>query len=152
MAKSPITERRLRDGARAMALPEPGPLTTLQQLQEQIDIAQDGILALQSTDDLGEELNRKVQNDLTELFSRVERWKERLDKDTDDMAKHIAENQIAPQLRAKELGFDVAFVNTNLASKGFEVTCYGCGRKAKLPFEVPAGKAVLCPACIKEKT
>jgi CxxC-x17-CxxC domain-containing protein len=62
--------------------------------------------------------------------------------------------QIEPQLQAQALreqgvDIDVAFVNTNPEREGFEVSCGGCGRKAKLPFEPPPGKVALCPDCMR---
>jgi CxxC-x17-CxxC domain-containing protein len=68
------------------------------------------------------------------------------------LAAHMYDRQVMPQRRAAELreqGVDaeVAFVNTSADAQGFKVKCYGCGRKATLPFEPPAGKGVLCPDC-----
>jgi hypothetical protein len=59
-----VTRRRLADGARALALPEP---TTYDEAQAQIDVVSDGMRALQSLDDLGEEANSKAERDFQTL-------------------------------------------------------------------------------------
>jgi hypothetical protein len=69
------------------------------------------------------------------------------------LAQHVVENQIMPQLAAEEMreqGLDVeiGFVNTNPNAQGFTVTCYGCQKTAKLPFD-PGTKVGLCPACAR---
>ncbi len=70
-----------------------------------------------------------------------------------DLARHVVDNQIEPQLaaeRARESGIDVeaVFVSNNPDAEGFTLTCTGCGRTATLPFD-PGKKVGLCPACVK---
>jgi CxxC-x17-CxxC domain-containing protein len=72
-----------------------------------------------------------------------------------NLAEHMHDNQVEPQLRAAELrtrGLDVttAMVDTTPGAQGFEVACAGCGRTARLPFEPPPGKAVVCPRCQRD--
>lgn len=46
---------------------------------------------------------------------------------------------------------DVVQVNINPTEvEGFLVTCLGCGRTARLPFALPAGKVVMCPTCVRD--
>jgi CxxC-x17-CxxC domain-containing protein len=69
------------------------------------------------------------------------------------LAEHMYDQQVAPQRLVKRLreqghdDIDVTLVTTNPDRDGFEVSCFDCGRKAKMPFEPPAGKVVLCPNC-----
>lgn len=72
------------------------------------------------------------------------------------LAEQLYDNQIEPQLRAEELqaeGLDIQtdFVDIRPDAEGFEVTCLGCGRTAKLPYELPAGKAAICPSCLRDR-
>ena len=57
--------------------------------------------------------------------------------------------RLAEEARRRGVDVDVAFVDTNPAAEGHEVTCAGCGRKAKLPFAPPPGKLVVCPDCMR---
>jgi CxxC-x17-CxxC domain-containing protein len=71
-----------------------------------------------------------------------------------ELAERMLRQQLDPQLlaqHAREEGVDIdaAFVTTNPEHNGFEVTCRGCGRTAKLPFQLPAGKVALCPDCMR---
>lgn len=73
-------------------------------------------------------------------------------EENEDLARHIVERQIEPQIAARKLheqGIDVGveFVSTHPDAEGFTVTCHGCGRTAKLPFD-PGTKVGLCPDCI----
>ena len=66
---SQVDRRRLRDGAEALALPEP---KTLEEMEAQLQILWDGAVALQSTDDLGSlEANQQTWNDMLELQRRA---------------------------------------------------------------------------------
>lgn len=65
-----IDRRRLRDGAEALALPEP---QTLEEMETQLQALWDGAVALQSTDDMGSpEANEAVWNDMLELQRRAQ--------------------------------------------------------------------------------
>lgn len=71
-----------------------------------------------------------------------------------DLAEHMVRQQLEPQLlaeqaRADGIDLDTVFVNTGPEAEGYEVTCNGCGRTAKLPFPVPEGKVALCPDCMR---
>lgn len=77
---SAVDQRRLRDGARALALPEP---KTREEIDAALVVISDGILAMQSLDDLGEEANKKAHADLAELFRREERLKAQLKEQGD---------------------------------------------------------------------
>jgi hypothetical protein len=67
---SKIDERRLRDGAEAMALPAP---RTLDEARNYVSVLHDGMVALQSLDDLGsEDANRRAWDDMLELERRSE--------------------------------------------------------------------------------
>ena len=69
--------------------------------------------------------------------------------DDEELAKHMIEKQLLPQLRARDLpGIEAEFVNTAPDAEGYPVTCDRCGRTAKLPFPVPEGKIALCPDCL----
>ncbi len=66
-----LDERRLRDADTALALPEPG---TRVEIEAQLGIIHDGICAIQSTDDLGPEMNALVENKervLQEKYKRL---------------------------------------------------------------------------------
>lgn len=69
--------------------------------------------------------------------------------------RHIVENQIMPQLvaaRLRDEGADVDLAHVNVdsdATGGYEITCVGCGRIGRVPFQLPAGKAALCPQCMR---
>lgn len=69
---SQVDERRLRDVAAALALPEPA---TAQERQAQLWTIGAAIAASQSLDDLGEEANRKAYDDQLELWRRYDRLK-----------------------------------------------------------------------------
>lgn len=65
---------------------------------------------------------------------------------------HMLDRQVAPQVRARELralGLDVGatFVSTDPAAAGYEVTCEGCGRTARMASPLPAGVVARCPDC-----
>ena len=65
---NPTDQRRLNDGARAMALKEP---KTLKEMEVQLRVIYDGALALQSMDDIGSpEANQKAWDDMIELQTR----------------------------------------------------------------------------------
>lgn len=71
----------------------------------------------------------------------------------DSLVEHMLHNQVEPHLRADKLraagvNIDVQMVSTDPDADGFEVTCGGCGRTARMPFEPPAGRVALCPRCI----
>ena len=69
--------RRLADGAKARALPEP---KTLKEMQEQVGTIFDGMLALQSTDDLGSpEANNQAWADMIELQKRYDTLKAKIE-------------------------------------------------------------------------
>jgi CxxC-x17-CxxC domain-containing protein len=62
--------------------------------------------------------------------------------------------QLEPQLLAERVpdqrvNMDVAFVTTDPEREGYEVTCGGCERTAKLPFEPPEGMVLLGPDCMR---
>lgn len=75
----------------------------------------------------------------------------------EDLARHLVKNQLEPQFLADDLrrqghDVDVSLVNVSPnAEDGFEVSCVGCGRTARMPFEPPAGKVVLCPRCQRDR-
>jgi hypothetical protein len=66
---SAIDRRRLADGDRAMALHEP---QNHAEIHEQLLIINDGMRALQSLDDLGEEGNRRAHENLAKLEKRYD--------------------------------------------------------------------------------
>ena len=67
---NPIDQRRLNDGIKAMALSEP---KTLKEMRVQLLVVFDGMLALQSLDDLGSpEANQKAWDDMIELQRRYD--------------------------------------------------------------------------------
>lgn len=71
-----IDRRRLRDGARALALPVP---QTDAEIREQLPVILDAIRAMQSLDDLGsEEANGKAWDDLGQLEARYRQYRQRL--------------------------------------------------------------------------
>jgi hypothetical protein len=72
---SPHDRRRLADGDRALALPTPH---SIDEIREQLEIINTGMLALQSLDDLGEEGNRRAAENLRELEKRYDALKARL--------------------------------------------------------------------------
>lgn len=68
-----------------------------------------------------------------------------------DLARHVVENQIAPQLavqrlRAEGEDVDVGWVDTSNKSQGFTVSCTGCGRTATM-LRDPGTRVALCPQC-----
>ena len=71
-------QRRLNDGARAKALSEP---KNLKEMKEQLSIIFDGMLALQSLDDLGSpEANQQAWDDMTELQIRYDALKSKVEE------------------------------------------------------------------------
>ena len=70
----PVVLRRLEDGRKAMALPEP---KTQKKIAEQIPVIEDGIRALQSLDDLGKEANKKACNDMDTLTAKLDRLRKK---------------------------------------------------------------------------
>lgn len=71
-----IDERRLRDGARAMALSEP---MTKAEVQDQLEILHTGIVSLQSMEDLGSsEANRAAHENMRILEEKQRRLKSKL--------------------------------------------------------------------------
>lgn len=79
MTHSAITKRRLADGERARTLYD-NPQTE-EEVTEQLAIIHDGIVALQSLDDLGtEEENQAAWNDMLRLQARHEALVRRLDE------------------------------------------------------------------------
>ena len=65
----PVTRRRLRDGEAAMGVSTAG--ETPDELKAARESVCDGIRALQSTDDLGEEMNRQVYEQQRALFAKL---------------------------------------------------------------------------------
>ena len=73
------------------------------------------------------------------------------------LAEHLVDRQVEPQrlahaLREQGRDVDVALVNVSASTSGFQVTCVGCGTTGRLPFELPAGKVLMCPDCQRGKT
>lgn len=67
---SQVDRRRLKDGAEALALPEP---QTIEEMEETLQALWDGAVALQSTDDMGSpEANERVWNDMLELQRKAQ--------------------------------------------------------------------------------
>lgn len=66
---SPIDQRRLRDGAHALAVSATLP-TTVAEAQAQLETVGDGLAALQSLDDLGPTANAQASDDERELWKR----------------------------------------------------------------------------------
>lgn len=77
MMPSKVDQRRLRDGARAMTLTE---VKSLIAKKEQLVEIADGIRALQSLDDLGEEANERAWNDMLELEKRHRKLEKEIDE------------------------------------------------------------------------
>lgn len=75
-AIAPITRRRLRDGWRALARPLP---RTQEEARRYLVEVNDGLAALQSLDDLGEERNQQAQQDEDELLRRRNAVKKQFD-------------------------------------------------------------------------
>ena len=70
--------RRLKDGAEAMALPEP---QTLEEMERALQGLWQGAVALQSTDDMGSsEANEQVGNDMLELQRRAQALQKKIDE------------------------------------------------------------------------
>lgn len=67
---SPVSLRRLKDGLRGLAQPILDEKATTEQLQMQLGIIEEGLVALQSLDDLGAELNERAARYMDELFRR----------------------------------------------------------------------------------
>lgn len=72
-----------------------------------------------------------------------------------ELAAHMYDKQLLPQrliheLRAEGQDISATLVNTNPEAPGFEVSCICCGRTAKLPFEPPKDRVVMCPTCQAE--
>lgn len=68
----------------------------------------------------------------------------------DELAQHVVDKQVRPQLDARKLGADVAFVNTSPTANGYKVRCIRCGRQSTLPFD-PGNKVVMCPDCARRQ-
>jgi hypothetical protein len=75
---SPIDARRLRDGARALELSSAAAPTSRDEIRQQLSSLYEGMVALQSLDDLGPEGNAKAAHDLQELGRRYRVLEERL--------------------------------------------------------------------------
>lgn len=78
-----------------------------------------------------------------------------VNEDDESLVEHMIDRQVMPQLiaedlRSKGVRIDVAMANTSPDAEGYEVTCRGCGRTARLAEEPPAGVAVLCPLCVRQ--
>ena len=74
----PTDQRRLNDGARAMALSEP---KNLKEMEEQLRVIYDGALALQSMDDLGSpEANQRAWDDMIELQRRGDALRKKIEQ------------------------------------------------------------------------
>lgn len=68
-----LTGRRLEDGARALALPALPESVTKAEIERQLEILYQGMVALQSLDDLGsEEANAKAWSDMETLQARFD--------------------------------------------------------------------------------
>jgi len=72
---TPRDRRRIADGDRALALPEP---QSIAEIREQLTVIHNGMLALQSLDDLGEEGNRQAHENFRELERRYAALQARL--------------------------------------------------------------------------
>lgn len=70
-----LDQRRLADGERALALPKP---QSLDEIRTQLEVIHDGMLALQSLDDIGEEGNRRAHENFCTLEKRYEVLQARL--------------------------------------------------------------------------
>lgn len=75
----------------------------------------------------------------------------------DDLAQHIIDTQINPQVKARELQDDGVNADTQFVYTGpdaldghVEVTCAVCRRTAQLTaaYAPPAGTVIVCPRCI----
>jgi hypothetical protein len=69
---TPIDQRRLRDGATALAASSGEPPRTRAEAEERRRQIHEAIAAMQSLDDLGEEGNRQAMQDLDELIRRYD--------------------------------------------------------------------------------
>ena len=72
MSPSSIDQRRLRDGASALAASSSEVPRTRVEAEAQREQISDAIAAMQSLDDLGEEGNRQAMQDLDELVRRYD--------------------------------------------------------------------------------
>ena len=70
MTPTAIDQRRLRDGAAALAA-SVDPAGTIVELAQQIETVSAGIAAMQSLDDLGPEANARAYRDEQELWRRL---------------------------------------------------------------------------------
>jgi hypothetical protein len=70
MTPTAIDQRRLRDGAAALAA-SVEPAGTIDGLAQQIETVSAGIAAMQSLDDLGPEANVRAHRDEQELWRRL---------------------------------------------------------------------------------
>lgn len=77
---SPVEKRRISDGNTAFMLKVPGPTATKEELEAYIVTLAAGITALQSLDDLGEELNTTLMKQHDELLRRYTEAKEQVGK------------------------------------------------------------------------
>jgi hypothetical protein len=73
---STVAQRRLRDGAAALAA-SVEPASTLDELASQIETVSAGIAAMQSLDDLGPEANAQSYRDEQELWQRLKKLQAR---------------------------------------------------------------------------
>ena len=71
---SPVDQRRLRDGASALEVSSRKP-TTVDEVEQQLEVVSAGLAALQSLDDLGEEANARAERDQQELWRRYDALK-----------------------------------------------------------------------------
>jgi len=76
---SAVDQRRLRDGARALELSSCAPSSRDEIRRQMADIS-DGIVALQSLDNLGPEANARAERDQQELWTRFLVLKKKLKK------------------------------------------------------------------------
>jgi len=74
---SPIDQRRLRDGARALEVSSTLP-ATVTEARVQLETVGEGLAALQSLDDLGPTANDQASRDERELWKRHEAIVQRL--------------------------------------------------------------------------
>lgn len=74
---STIDQRRLHDGARALAV-SAKEAVTVDEVRAQLAVVHDGLAALQSLDDLGPEANARAFADERKLWKRYETLSSRL--------------------------------------------------------------------------
>lgn len=76
-------------------------------------------------------------------------------KPSDGLTAHVIRNQVEPQVFAAEMHMrgvqvDTALVSTDPQAEGFEISCWNCGSTARVPVELPKGKAAMCPECVRK--